>query len=154
MIDGVETEAEAADGLSTRELRVRPNRADVAKVLRAEGRVVVAKERGALPGAHRWAEERRVAMTRLIKKECDLRRARIVGVLNELMQDARAVRIQLEDVVQPRCERLVLAKCLHILLAERECVGIARDEPPAQRLCSKTLRHLMRHVKVHAARAR
>ena len=57
-------------------------------------------------------------MRALVKHEGDLGGARVIGILNELMQDADAVGIELEDAVQPAGERLVLAEGLDVLEEE------------------------------------
>ena len=88
-------------------------------------------------------------MRRFVQQEGNGRRACIVGVLNQFMENSHAIRVQLEDVVQPACERLVLPESLDVLLAEREGVSVPADEPSPQRLRAKALSHFMRDVQVN-----
>ena len=118
MIHGVEPEAESTCCAAARELAVGANAANVAQVLRGESSVVIRKERGPLPRLHRGRQQRALSMRALVKHEGDLGGARVIGILNELMQDADAVGIELEDAVQPAGERLVLAEGLDVLEEE------------------------------------
>ena len=54
-------------------------------------------------------------MGALVEEEAHRRRARIVSILDELVEDADAISVQLEDVAQPRRERLVLTERLDVL---------------------------------------
>ena len=54
-------------------------------------------------------------MGALVEEEAHRRRARIVSILYELVEDADAISVQLEDVAQPRRERLVLTERLDVL---------------------------------------
>ena len=69
------------------------------------------------------------------------------------MEDADAIGIELEDVMQARGEALMLAKSLDGLQTKGERVGVPRDQPAAERLRPEPLRHVVRHVKMHAPRA-
>ncbi len=51
----------------------------------------------------------------LVEKEAHRRRARVVSILYELVEDTDAVSVQLEDVAQPRRQRLVLPERLDVL---------------------------------------
>ena len=56
-----------------------------------------------------------MGMGALVEEEAHRRRARVVSILYELVEDADAVSVQLEDVAQPRRERLVLTERLDVL---------------------------------------
>ena len=122
VVHGVEAEPEPASRRAAGQLGIGAYRADVAKVLGGELGVVVAVQGRALPRLHGRAEKRRGAMRALVQHEGHAGGARIIGILYDLVQDAHAIRVQPEDVMQPAGERLVLPKCLDIFEAERECV--------------------------------
>ena len=112
VVDAVEAQAEAAGCCGLLNLRVLPDAGDSCKVAGRKHAVVVAQQRGALPVGHATAQQALRAVVPLIQKESHMPRACIVSILDQLHQDARAVCVGVNDVAQPRRQRLALAKRL------------------------------------------
>lgn len=71
-----------------------PHAADALKVARRERGVVVREQRGPLEGCQAGSQERACREAAAVVHERDARRARVVGVLGELLQDGGAPGVQ------------------------------------------------------------
>ena len=154
VIHGVETESEPSRRRRPVNLAILPYPRDVVKVRGGKHRVVPRHQRGALPPRHLRTQEALIAAAGLVEEEADLGGAGVIRVLYQLRNDSWAVGVRVEDVLEPRGERLVLPERLRAAVQLHvDVLGRLREEREAKRSNAHRLGGLRREFGVRQADA-